>query len=106
LKKIQVGKLYDIEGCLASPVAEYYMQVDGRMSRCEGVSAEGALKKAKNEAERLHKTVWLYEGTGTGFFLKSVCRPPHKYIKWGTFKFSTERVVAKGPVWKKPSEDE
>jgi hypothetical protein len=74
---------------------EYVMQVDGRMSRCEGVSSEGALKMAKNEAERLHKTVWLYETTGAGFFLKAVCKPPHKYIKRGTFKFSTERALRK-----------
>ena len=75
----------------ASSPEEYYLQVDGKMTKASGVSREGAFKMAQNEAERLHRVVWVYEATGRGYLVLGVCKPAHKYIKWGTFKFSTER---------------
>ena len=71
--------------------AAYYIQVDGKIRVVEGVSAGGAMKTAENEAARLCKSVWVYESRGSGYLVLGVCRPAHKHIKWGTFRFGTEK---------------
>jgi uncharacterized protein YutD len=55
--------------------------IDGKMKPFISVSHETAVKKAQNEADRIHKAVWVYCSTGDGYFLLEVCTPPHRYIK-------------------------